>query len=530
MAIMKLRLRGLALAIPLLFAMPLHAAALAPDAQVAWLSAAADSDVARAFAQARTEGKPLLVYWGAKWCPPCNQLKATLFNRQDFIERSRAFVAVNIDGDLPGAQKLGARFKVRGYPTMILFTPEGSEITRLPGEADAPQVLELLQAGLAGGRPVKAVLDDARAGRALPANEWRMLAFYSWDSDEQQLVPTSERAALLARLAVACPAGERESATRLWLKALAAAGDAGPRVKPDAALRQRALEVLGDARATRAQMDVLTNWPAEIARSLAPQGSAQRAPLLAAFDGALQRLQHDVTLSRADRMGALLGRVELARIDVPDGAKTPPLAPLLLAELRDEAARADREISDGYERQAVITAAAQMLERAGLSKESDALLEANLAKSHSPYYLMSQLAGNAKRRGDKARALQWYAQAWDRSEGPATRLQWGASYLGALVELAPQDAARIEQTAARLIDEAAAGEGSFYERSGRSLQRAGATLQRWNANGAHEASVRRLRGQLDAVCSRLDAGDPQRATCQGVSGALLKPAAAKGLS
>ena len=60
---------------------------------------------------ARAETKPVFVYWGAKWCPPCNQVKATLFNRQDFIERSRAFVPVYVDGDSPGAQKIGARFR-----------------------------------------------------------------------------------------------------------------------------------------------------------------------------------------------------------------------------------------------------------------------------------------------------------------------------------------------------------------------------------------------------------------------------------
>ena len=46
------------------------------------------------FAQAKTAHKPVFLYWGAVWCPPCNQIKATVFNRQDFIERSQLFIPV----------------------------------------------------------------------------------------------------------------------------------------------------------------------------------------------------------------------------------------------------------------------------------------------------------------------------------------------------------------------------------------------------------------------------------------------------
>ena len=145
-------------------------------------------------------------------------------------------------------------------------------------------------------------------------------------------------------------------------------------------------------------------------------------------------------------------------------------------EVREHVARADREITDGYERQAVITFAGGVLGRAGLWADSDALLKANLAKSHSPYYLMSQLGGNARKQGRTDEALNWYAQAFDKSEGPATRLQWGAGYFSALVDLAPQDAARIEKTASQLLAEAARDSGAFEGRSVRSLQRVGTKL------------------------------------------------------
>lgn len=515
-------------------AAPLPAwAATAPGSGVAWVTAAADADIERAYAQARAEKKPLLLYWGAKWCPPCNQLKATLFNRADFIDRSKSFVAVHVDGDLPGAQQLGARFKVRGYPTMILLKPDGSEITRLPGEVDAPQVLRVLQLGLAGGRPVKAVLADARAGKPVSGPEWRMLAYYGWDIDEAQLVAASERPALLAQLSRACPPAEREAATRLLLKALAESDD-GKGIKPDAALRAQVTKLLADPKATRAQMDVVVNAAPDITKALAPAPGPDRQAIAAAFDSALQTLEADASLSRADRLGALTSRVALARIDQPEKTLRPTLPDALLQRLKAHVARDDQQISDSYERQAVITSGAYALGLAGLWADSDALLKANLARSHSPYYLMSQLGGNARKQGEADEALRWYGRAFDKSEGPATRLQWGASYLGALVDLAPQDAPRIEQVARTLFSEAGKDAAAFHERSARSLQRVADKLAGWNANGQQAAVLQRLHdgqnGQpgLAALCGRLDAVDAQRATCEAIARALLKKPAAAG--
>ena len=496
------------------------AARVAPaDAGIAWVQAASNADVDAAFARARAEAKPVFVYWGAKWCPPCNQVKATLFNRQDFIERSRAFVPVYVDGDQPGAQKLGTRFSVSGYPTMVLFDSAGQELTRLPGEVDAQQYTEALTQGLSARRSVKAVLAQARSGgQGLDTGDWRLLAYYSWDTDHDQLVGKAGLAPLLREVAAACPADTPEIAMRLWLKALAAADGKAP-VADAAARRAPVLALLADAASARRQMDLLTNDARELVHVLSAAKSRERAELVGAYDAALQRLQADAALSRADRLGAVIARVQLARLDEAKGA-APQLPEGLRGEVRDMAARFDREIVDGYERQAVIPTAAYALEQAGLLDESDTLLKANLAKSNSPYYLMADLADNAKKRGDKAAALDWYAQAFDKSEGPATRLQWGAGYLGALVELAPQDGVRIEQVARQLIGEAAALPDAFEARSGRSMQRIGARLQAWNKGGQHTTELRRLQAQLDSVCARLPATDAGRALCSGV----FKPA------
>src|SRR5690348_1713425 len=89
-----------AAAAPVASASPAESAGHA--AGIAWRK----DDVDGAFRAAKSASKPLFLYWGAVWCTPCNQVKATLFDRQDFIERSRFFVPVYIVGDGPSAQKL----------------------------------------------------------------------------------------------------------------------------------------------------------------------------------------------------------------------------------------------------------------------------------------------------------------------------------------------------------------------------------------------------------------------------------------
>jgi thiol-disulfide isomerase/thioredoxin len=473
-------------------------------------------DVDAAFALARSSNKPLFLYWGAAWCPPCNQVKATIFKRQDFIERSRFFIAVYIDGDAPGAQKLGARFKVRGYPTMILFKPDGSEITRLPGEVDSERYLQVLALGMNASDSMQHRLAAALAADSpIGADDWRLLSFYSWDTDEQQLLAGQDMGKVLGQLADAAARSRAagDSALRLRLHALVAAA-VQPDARPGAGSAEvaRLMPALNTPRIAHENMDILTNYAPELVSLLSAPATAERAQLASAFMTALHRLALDLTLSTTDRLNALDAQVAVARLQTPSG----PLAPALLADVVARVQQAERATTDAYERQSVINAAAHTLGDAGLLDASDQLLTAELKRSHSPYYFMSSLAANAKKRGDTAAAVNWYGKAYDAATGPATRLQWGVGYINAMIDLAPQDEARIERAVHGVLTELAATPDAFYERNHTALSRMGKKLLAWNGGARHGAVLDRARAQLDAICSQLPAGDGQRASCQDV--------------
>jgi thiol-disulfide isomerase/thioredoxin len=492
------------------------AAAPHEDAGINWFK----GDVDAAFAAARADDKPLFLYWGAAWCPPCNQVKATIFNRQDFIERARGFVPVYVDGDSPSAQRIGTRFAVSGYPTMILFTPDGREITRLPGEVDADQYMRVLTLGMNRARPVKDTLAAALAPTtgnseaALTPDDWRMLAWYSWITDDGTLIPKSELAPTLARLAAACPAAERGTAVRLKLQALAAAAAApGAVPKPDAEAARFAGELVTDRDLVRENFDLVTYRADEIAAYTTTPRTPERAQLVARWNTALDGLVADTSLSTADRLTALSAKVDLAKLD----AGKAPLPSALQDTVRYAASRADRETGDVYARQAVVSTAADLLADAGLLDASDAMLKAELSRSHSPYYYMLGLAANAKKRGDHAEALQWHQSAWNAAVGSATRLQWGASYISALVDLAPANAAAIETAVAQVLGEldVDTDAGAFHDRNRRALERIAKKLAAWNRDGAHDDSMRRLDASIGATCAKV-AASADRDTCDTV--------------
>lgn len=413
-------------------------------------------DPQAAFAAARAAGRPLLLYWGAAWCPPCNRIKSVIFERPDFLALASGFVALSIDGDSPGAQRLAEQLRLRSYPTLVVYRPDGAEVTRLPCELDGKRFVHIFELALTACFTVAESLSVALSReRKLSDDEWRLLSFYSWDTDERQLLKNLDFAAIVASLTRACTL--TDAAVRLEWLGLHAAAMAGETGIDQAAAIKRLDTTLGDSGAVCLQLDIVIGYALDLVRFLTAPGSAARMQLVASWSHALAGLEDDDTINISDRLAALRTRVRLTRL----GAVDPHLA--LLAEGRVAEATA-LPMSPAL-RHTVVNNGAGILSDAGLLEEAQLLLKAELAESHSPFFFMHTLAAIARRRGEPAAALDWYEQAWHGATGPATRLQWGATYLVALVEMAPRAVARIERCAEALLHEFAAAPDAPFQRN-----------------------------------------------------------------
>ena len=482
-------------------------------------------DVDAAFATAKSSGKPLFLYWGAEWCPPCAQIKSTIFNKREFQERSGLFVPVYLDGDTPSAQRHGERFGVVGYPTMILFRPDGTEITRLPGTVDIARYATILDVALAAARPVAEILKTASSGGEVTANDWRLLAYYSWGTDNGRVLPAAERLPTLRRLPARCPPELQPECGRLYFEYLGAAAREAQGGKTPlnglerADARRQLLALLGSSAVAKANVDHLLRGANDIVALLSDAGTPERRQLTDAWRAALGRLTSGAdaaVLSGPEQLDVVRAKMLLARLDAPES----DLPTALVDEARQAVARVDAAATDSYARQAAINAAAGLYWEAGLDDDANRLLVAELEKSNSPYYFMLDLAELARKAGREEEAVEWLARAYAGAKGPATRFQWGYSYLVGLVEMTPEDTARIESAGLEVLGELGESPDAFYQRTRLRLEQLSAKLLEWGTHPGHAPVVDKLRGRTAEICNGLPAGDEGRKNCES----FLKPA------
>jgi len=105
----------------------------------AWLT-----DLPKAQAQAKAEKKLVLMdFNGSDWCPPCKALRKEVLNSQTFMDFAKNNLVL-VDVDFPNAKvqteelkkankTLASKFKIEGYPTVIVLSSDGKELKKMVG-------------------------------------------------------------------------------------------------------------------------------------------------------------------------------------------------------------------------------------------------------------------------------------------------------------------------------------------------------------------------------------------------------------
>ncbi|GMU66378.1 MAG: hypothetical protein AMXMBFR36_26520 [Acidobacteriota bacterium] len=496
-------------------------AQVAVEDDIAWF----EGSVEQAFATAAAERKPLFLYWGAVWCPPCHALRTRIFPRPEIRARLAAAVPVYLDGDTERAQVWGEKLGTAGYPTVIVFDPDGREVTRLPGVLGVEDFAELLTTALDAAKPLAERIAEAeRVGpTGMAPAELELLAFHAWYQDERSGLDDTRRKALFERFWRETPTDRPVVRSRFFAAHLGELAREESTSPLDATERDElvaALEtLLSDREQRAANIEVVLYGAGRVVARLAPEPGALRDRLIAAWQAAARALEDDESWTTNDRLEALAPRIELARLVAGDGA---PLPAELLDRVRERVRWAEGRVRDDEEMQAVMSTMAGLLEDAGLADETRALLSEKAASTVAPYYYTGWLAGLEADAGRTAESVALYRRAWqearaanDGTHGPAGRmtpLRWGSSYLRQAMKQTPDATEVIAADLAQVLDDALAGPDAFAGGNWGRLESLAAALLAWqgaaDAPAERAAVVDAARERVRSSCAALGSAAP----------------------
>lgn len=383
--------------------------------------------VKEAFEKAKQDNKPLFLYWGAVWCPPCNELKANIFSQARFAELMQAFIPVYLDGDTEEAQTWGEKLQISGYPTVLVLDASQKELFRLNSSVNLEEFEQVIKPLVGQSQNFAAASERVAQGKSLPS-DWSVLAFADWDQ-----LPSAEWSPL-AKLQILdkafrlVPASLRKErallATHLLRAAAASHKQAEAKASVESAQKSapEALNaVFAHPESIRASRMFINHEASALGPWLYPKPEGPGyAAVKERWLKAAAVVAEDKLASIDTRLWAVYPELAFHRLEQADAAVPPALKQKVQAAVK----RADTEATEAFTRHAVISGAAYLLRQVADHDAARRLLLAEAARTDTPWYYFSSLAALEQelKRGEEAK--KWAAKARESAQGRASKLQW----------------------------------------------------------------------------------------------------------
>jgi thiol:disulfide interchange protein len=101
------------------------------------------TDLSAAREEAKRDSKPLLLYFTASWCGPCQEMKSVTWSDPAVEMKLRNYVPVKIDID--ANQEMAQQYRIDGIPAFVLLDNAGDIDRQTSGFMEPVQFLTWLQ-------------------------------------------------------------------------------------------------------------------------------------------------------------------------------------------------------------------------------------------------------------------------------------------------------------------------------------------------------------------------------------------------
>jgi len=126
-------------------------------------------DFGAAMTKAKKTGRPVVVAFHGKYCPPCHVMERTVLGKPAVQKALEDFVPVRLDPE--DHPDVAQRYQIQATPTYLVLTPDGTPVNVLVGAQSVEEFVSFLHlsAGLAADTPPEPKVDpNAKPATSAP--------------------------------------------------------------------------------------------------------------------------------------------------------------------------------------------------------------------------------------------------------------------------------------------------------------------------------------------------------------------------